>query len=154
MNTPPTDYTPVTAYLNVQDGAKAIEFYKKAFGATERYRLTDTASGRIGHAELALNGGMIMLASESPAWHNKSPLTLGGTSVKICLMVKDTDASFAQAIAAGATEIMPPADMFYGFRASAVRDPFGHEWMIQHQIEKVSAEEMQVRWDAMIKECK
>ncbi len=70
MNPPPTDYAPLMAHLNVQDGAKAIEFYKQAFGATELLRLTDTASGKIGHAELSLNGGMIMLASENPAWHN------------------------------------------------------------------------------------
>ena len=154
MKSTPSDYPTVISYLNVSDGAKAIEFYKQAFGAVERYRLTDGASGRIGHAELEINGSVIMLSSENPAWNNKSPLTLGGTSVKIVLMVKDTDASFAQATAEGATPLMPPADMFYGFRASAVRDPFGHEWMIQHQIEQVSAEEMQKRWDAMVKECK
>ena len=154
MPTPPTDYSPVVAHLNVQDGAKAIDFYKQAFNAVERFRLTDAASGSIGHAELSLNGGMIMLATENPAWQNKSPLTLGGTSVKLCLMVKDADASFAQATAAGATPLMPPADMFYGFRASVVRDPFGHEWMIQHQIEQVSAEEMQRRWDTMANGCK
>jgi PhnB protein len=153
MSTQPTDYSPVTAYLTVKDGAKAIEFYQEAFGAVELYRLTDSATGNIGHAELLLNGGMIMLSSEHPAW-NKSPDTLGGTPVKICLMVKDTDASFAQASAAGATTLMAPADQFYGFRCASVRDPFGHEWMIQHEIEKVTPEEMQVRWDAMIKECK
>lgn len=155
MITPTTsfDYGPVTAYLTVKDGTKAIEFYKKAFGATERYRLTDSATGAVGHAELEINGGLIMLSSENPAW-NKSPETLGGTPVKLCLMVKNADETYAQATAAGGTGIMPPADMFYGFRSGSVRDPFGHEWMIQHEIEKVAPEEMQRRWDEMVKQCK
>lgn len=153
MSTSTNDYPPVTAYLTVKDGGKAIEFYKKAFGATERYRLTDSATGSIGHAELIIEGGLIMLSSENPAW-SKSPETLGGTPVRLCLMVKNADDTFAQAVAAGASATMPPADMFYGFRSASVRDPFGHEWLLQHEIEKVSPEEMQRRWDEMVKECK
>lgn len=153
MNTPSTEYPPVTAYLTVHDGAKAIEFYKDGLGATERFRLTDSASGKVGHAELSLNGGLIMLSTENPAW-SKSPQTLGGTPVKICLMVDDADAAFARATAAGATPVMPPTDMFYGFRSASLRDPFGHEWLVQHLIEKVAPDEMQRRWDEMIKQCK
>lgn len=155
MTTPttPSDYGPVTAYLTVKDGAKAIEFYKHAFGAVERFRLVDPASGAVGHAELTINGGLFMLSSENPAW-NKSPDTLGGTPVKLCIMVDDADAAFSKAVAAGANPTMPPADMFYGFRSSAVRDPFGHEWLIQHEFEKVAPEEMQRRWDEMVREGK
>jgi PhnB protein len=94
-----------------------------------------------------------MLSEENPGWGNKSPQTLGGSPVKLSLMVENTDAAVARASAAGATVEMPPADMFYGFRCGAVRDPFGHQWMIQHPIEKVSAEEMQKRWDAMCGQC-
>ena len=149
MNTP-NDYPPMSPYLTVNQAGEAIEFYKAAFGATELYRLSDPASGMIGHAEIKINGCHLMLADENLAWGNKSPLTLGGTPVKLCLMVEDTDAAVARASAAGATVDMPPADMFYGFRSAAVRDPFGHQWMIQHQIEKVEPEEMQKRWAEML----
>ena len=93
-----------------------------------------------------------MLSDENPAW-NKSPQTLGGTPVKFSLMVENADAAIAKAVAAGATPLMPATDMFYGFRSGSVRDPFGHEWMLQHEIEKVSPEEMQKRWSAMTGNC-
>lgn len=140
----------MSPYLTVNGAGKAIEFYKAAFGATELFRLTDSASGAIGHAEIIINGSHLMLADENPGWGNKSPLTLSGTSVTLSLMVKDTDAAVTCASAAGATVEMPPTDMFYGFRSGAIRDPFGHRWMIQHEIEKVSPEEMQKRWEAMM----
>jgi len=150
MNNPPSSYPPMSPYLTVKDANKAIEFYQAAFGATELYRLTDASTGTIGHAEILINGSHIMLADENLAWGNKSPLTLGGTSVKLCLMVESTDASVERARAAGAIVEMPPSDMFYGFRCAAICDPFGHKWMLQHEIEKVSPEEMQKRWDAMV----
>lgn len=152
MTTPTSEYPQLAPYLTVNDAAKAIEFYKTAFGATERYRLSDTGSGSVGHAELLINGGLLMLADENPGWNNKSPATLGGTSVKLSLMVDDVDATVEKAKNAGATVTMPPMDMFYGFRSGSITDPFGHEWMIQREIEKVSPEEMQCRWDAMMKE--
>lgn len=153
MNISSNEYPILSPYLTVLDAAKAIEFYKVAFGATELFRLHDQASGRVGHAELLIYGGLLMLSDENPAWHNKSPSTLGGTAVKLCLMVDDVDATVEKAKDAGATVTMPPMDMFYGFRSGSISDPFGHEWMIQREIEKVSPEEMQVRWDAMLKEC-
>ncbi|MBL9189917.1 MAG: VOC family protein [Opitutaceae bacterium] len=146
----PAKYPPFSPYLTVKDAKKAIAFYAAAFGATELYRLTDARTNTIGHAEIMINGSHFMLADENPAWGNRSPLTLGGTAVKLCLMVVNTDAAVARAKAAGATIEMPPADMFYGFRCAAVRDPFGHQWMIQHEIEKISPGEMQKRWDAMV----
>ena len=153
-----TEYPPLSPYLTVKDARKAIEFYVAAFGAKEIFRLNDTASGKIGHAEILINGSLVMLSEENPMWGSRSPETLGGTPVKLCLMVENADATVARASAAGATVEMPPADMFYGFRSGAVRDPFGHHWLIQHQIEKVAPEEMQKRWDAMLKaggaECK
>lgn len=147
-----TTYPPLIPSIAVHDAAQAIEFYKAAFGATELYRLIDPQSGKVGHAELLLNGSLIMLADEYPA-HNKSPRTLGGTSVKFDLMVKDTDTALARATAAGATVVMLPSDMFFGHRMATVRDPFGHEWILQHVIEQVTPDEMQRRWDAMGNHC-
>ena len=141
----------MSPYLTVKGAAKAIEFYIAAFGAKELFRLEDPASGTIGHAELTINGSHIMLSEENPAWGNKSPETLSGSPIKLCLMVEDTDAAVARAQAAGATVDMPPSDMFYGFRSGSVRDPFGHQWMLQHEIEKVSPEEMQKRWAEIAK---
>lgn len=153
MSTPNTDYPPFSPYLSVRDAAQAIDFYKTALGAVERFRLTDKTSGKVGHAELLIQGSLVMLAEENPQWGNKSPATLGGTAVTFCLMVDNADAAFDRAVAAGASVIMPVADQFYGFRSCSVRDPFGHQWMLQHEIEKVSPEEMQKRWDAMTREC-
>ena len=149
MSTPTKDYPVLSPYLSISDAAQAIVFYKVAFGAVERYRLSDKKTGKVVHAELLIEGGLIMLAEENPQWGNKSPATLGGTTVTFCVMVKNTDDAFARAVAAGATVLMPVADQFYGFRSCSVRDPFGHQWMLQHQLEKVSPEEMQKRWDAM-----
>ena len=153
MSTPTTDYPGLSPYLSVSDAAQAIAFYKTAFGAVERYRLSDKKTGKVVHAELLIEGGLIMLAEENPQWGNKSPATLGGTAVTFCVMVKNTDAAFDRAVAAGATVIMPVADQFYGFRSCSVSDPFGHQWMLQHELEKVAPEEMQKRWDAMAREC-
>lgn len=150
MNTEPNNYPPMSPYLTVKDASKAIEFYKTAFGATEIFRLTDARTGAVGHAELMVNGSHIMLADENPAWGNKSPLSLGGTAVSFSLMVENADAAAERARAVGATVEMPPTDMFYGFRSAGISDPFGHKWMLQHQIENVSHEEMQKRWDAML----
>lgn len=153
MNTPATDYPAFSPYLTVRDADKAIEFYKAAFGATERFRLTNSADGKIGHAELEIQGSLLMLAEENPQWGNKSPQTLGGTPVTFCLIVANADTAFDRAVGSGATVLMPLADQFYGFRSASVIDPFGHQWMLQHEIEKVSPEEMQNRWNAMIGGC-
>jgi PhnB protein len=148
MNNSTIAYPPLIPYLAVRDAAKAIAFYQQAFDATELYRLIDPESGRIGHAELLINGTMFMLADEYPA-HSKTPQTLGGTTVKLTLMVEDVDAIVDRASAAGATVVMPPSNQFYGHRSASVCDPFGHEWMFQKEIEKVTYEEQQRRWDEM-----
>jgi PhnB protein len=151
MNNPAITYPPLTPALAVHNAEQAIAFYQKAFEATELYRLIDPESGKIGHAELLINGSLIMLSDEYPAF-NKTPQTLGGTAVKLTLMVDDVDALVDRASASGATVVRPPSDQFYGHRSATVRDPFGHEWMLQKEIEKVTPEEMQRRWDAMVTE--
>ncbi|MEK0450292.1 MAG: hypothetical protein RL088_2560 [Verrucomicrobiota bacterium] len=140
----------MSPYLTVKGAEKAIAFYTAAFGATELYRLTNPGSGAIVHAEILLNGSHIMLSDENLQWGNKSPETLAGSAVRLCLMVENTDASVERAHAAGAIIERPPTDAFYGFRSAALRDPFGHLWMVQHKIEEVSAEEMQRRFTAMV----
>lgn len=147
---PPTDYPPLSLALTVKNAFKAIEFYTAAFGAVELYRLLDPVTGLIGHAEMKVQGALLMLGEENCAF-NKSPETLGGTPVKLCLFVDSTDAAIARAVSAGATLIRPATNQFYGHRCGAIRDPFGHEWMISQEIEKVSPAEMQRRWNAMAK---
>ncbi len=153
MSTPTPDYPVLSPYLTTGDAAKAIAFYQAAFGATERFRLTDKTSGKIGHAEILVRGNLVMLNDENPQWGNKSPKTLGGSPITFCLMVDNADAALERAVAAGAIVVMPAADQFYGFRSACVSDPSGHQWMLQHEIEKVSPAEMQKRWDAMTGGC-
>lgn len=146
-----SSYPLLSPSLAVRDAGKAIQFYVDAFDAEERFRLVDPLSGKIGHAELTINGSLVTLADEY-AEYNTSPETLGGTAVKLTLMVDDVDASVDQAIAAGATVIMPATDAFYGHRSACVRDPYGHEWNLQRELERVPPAEMQRRWDAMPKD--
>ncbi len=144
------EYPALAFAIAVKNGVQAIDFYKKAFGAEELYRLVDPESGRIGHAELTINGALFMLSDEYPQY-NKSPETLGGVSAKFYVKCADVDASFARAVAAGAEVIMPLTNQFYGHRDGRVRDPFGHEWLLSAQFEEISPEEMQRRWDASVK---
>lgn len=142
-------YPPLSPALAVKNAAKAIEFYKEVFGAEERFRLVDPTSGLIGHAELSFQGYVMMISDEYPAF-NRSPETLGGTPVKLALMVDNVDQVVEQARSAGATIQREPSNEFYGHRSAALRDPFGHEWSLQTVIEQVTPEEMQRRWNAMI----
>lgn len=144
------EYPTLAPAIAVTNGAQAIEFYKKAFGAEERYRLIDPESGRIGHAELTINGALLMLSDEYPQF-NKTPETLGGVSAKFLLMFPDVDAAFARAVDAGAEVVIPLSNQFYGHRDGRVRDPFGHEWLLSQMVEEISPEEMQRRWDGMVK---
>ncbi|QYM78458.1 VOC family protein [Horticoccus luteus] len=149
MNKPSSDYPAFSPYLSVRDAARALDFYVAAFGATERFRLLIPHTQTVGHAELLINGQLVMLAEENPQWGNKSPSTLGGSPATFCLFVPNADAALERAVAAGATVRSPTADQFYGFRSACVTDPFGYTWMLQHQIENVSPAEMQQRWMAM-----
>jgi PhnB protein len=142
-------YSSVAPAIAVRDAARAIDFYKDAFGAEERYRLIDPESGKIGHAELTIHGGLLMISDEYPQY-NKAPETLGGVSAKFLIMCPNVDLAFARAIAAGAEEVMPLADQFYGHRDARVRDPFGHEWLLSQVLEEVAPGEMQRRWNATV----
>ncbi len=144
---------PLSPSLSVHDAAAAIEFYKKAFDATELYRLVDPENGKIGHAEIMINGVLVMLADEYPG-ASQSPKTLGGTTVKLGLITSDARALVERAVKAGAEIVFAVTDQFYGHRAGRVRDPFGHEWIIAQVLEELTPEEMQRRWDAMVASAK
>jgi PhnB protein len=137
------------AYLRVKDAPRAIEFYGKAFGATEKFRLVEPG-GRVGHAELDFGGTTLMLSEEYPEYGIRGPASIGATGVSIHLHVDDADALIRRAVAAGATVVREPQDHFYGERSGTVRDPFGHEWNIGHSLEELSPEEMQRRFTSLM----
>jgi PhnB protein len=141
----PKGYLTVTAYLSIRGAARAIDFYKKVFGATERLRMPGPSPDTVGHAELTIGDSVIMLADEFPAFGNKSPQTLNGTPVSFAVYVPDADATFNQAVAAGAQVLHPIQNKFYGDRAGTVIDPFGHIWTVMTHLEDVSPEEMNKR---------
>jgi PhnB protein len=140
----PEGYHTVTPYLIVRGAAEAISFYKRAFHASELYRLP-MSNGRIGHAEISIGESRVMLADEMPDMKILAPPSLGGTPVSIHLYVEDCDALFNQAVSAGAKIERPVADQFYGDRSGVITDPFGHKWSIATHKEDVSPEEMQER---------
>ena len=152
VNPIPEGFHTVRPYLCVKDAARAIEFYKKAFGATEVMRLVDPTNGKIGHAQIQIGASMVMLADEFPELGILSPQSLGGSPVSISLFVEDVDALASQAIAAGAKVLGPVADQFWGERSGKFEDPFGHIWLIQTRTEEVSPEEMQRRYDNLMKQ--
>ena len=140
----PDGYHTVTPHLIVNDGAAALEFYKKAFGAVELFRMT-RPDGRIGHAEIKIGDSPVMLADEHPEMGALSPRSVGGSPVSIYLYVANADAMFNQAVAAGASAVRPLQNQFYGDRTGGVKDPFGYQWYIATHIEDVSPEELQRR---------
>jgi PhnB protein len=139
----PEGYHTVTPYLIVNAGAKALDFYARAFGAIERLRID--AGGKIGHAEITIGDSCVMLADEHPEIGALGPTTVGGSPVSLHLYVEDVDAVVARAVAAGATLVRPVADQFYGDRVGGVADPFGHRWFIATHKEDLSAEELHRR---------
>jgi PhnB protein len=155
LNETTLNHTPliheVYPYLCVRGAAAAIDFYRQVFGAQELMRLTD-AAGRVAHAELQLGPGRLMLADEHPEYGIQSPLTFGGTGTTIHLHVDDVDALTARALEAGATVLRAPADQSHGERQARLRDPFGHEWLLGHQIETVSPEEIGRRFAARVQQ--
>ena len=144
----PSGYHTVTPYLVVRGGAQAIDFYTRAFGANELFRMADP-SGRIGHAEIRIGDSIVMLADEFPEMGAVSPQTAGGVSVGLYLYVEDVDALAAQAVAAGATVDRPVKTEFYGDRSGTFRDPFGHKWTIATHVEDVPLEEIESRARAL-----
>lgn len=148
VNYKPEGYYTVTPYLIVRDAAKAIEFYKQAFGATELLRIA-SPDGKIGHAEIKIGDSPIMLGDEMPEMGYVSPQTLGGSPVTIMIYVEDVDTVAGQAVAAGAQVLKPVEDQFYGDRSGSFADPFGHQWHIATHIEDVSPEEVGKRAAAL-----
>ncbi|MBW3672161.1 MAG: VOC family protein [Acidobacteria bacterium] len=140
----PDGYHSITPYLVMKNAAGAIGFYKSAFGAEELMRM-EAPGGKIAHAELRIGDSPVMLADEHPDEGFVGPETVGGTPVSILLYVDDVDQVFARAIEAGATELKPLANQFYGDRSGALKDPFGHVWTIATNIEDVAQEDLERR---------
>jgi PhnB protein len=140
----PDGYHSVTPYLVCRGAARAIDYYKKVFGAEELMRMP-APGDRVGHAELRIGDSVVMLADEHPEMGARSPETVGGTPVSLMVYVADVDAVYKKAIAGGARENRPLADQFYGDRSGTITDPFGHQWTIATHIEDVSPEEMERR---------
>lgn len=141
----------VFPYLRVHDGADALRYYTEVFGGKVVLKLIDPSDGRVGHAEVDLGDGrLLMLSDEYPEIECVGPRTTGRATQSIHLHVDDADAVVARMVEAGGVLKRPVSDAFYGERSGTVVDPFGHEWLIGHEIERVPAEEMQRRWDAMV----
>lgn len=144
----PAGFHTVTPYLTVADGVAALALYKRAFGAKELMRL-GTPEGRLMHAEIKIGDSIIFVSDEFPGADTQSPAALGGTSTTIHLNVRAIDKAFAQAIEAGCTAVMAPADMFWGDRFGKLKDPFGHSWSLAQHIEDVPPKEIAKRAAAM-----
>lgn len=141
----PEGYHTVTPYLVTKKATRAIDFYRKALGAEERF-LMPGPGGSVMHAELQIGDSIVMLSDEFPGdEHMRSPATIGGTTVNLHLYVENADAAYKKAVDAGAKGIMPPTDMFWGDRYCKVVDPYGHEWAFATHKEDVSPEEMEKR---------
>jgi PhnB protein len=140
----PEGYHALIPYIEIENAADAIAFYKRAFGAKEKAR-TDGPGGKVGHAELEIGGSLLMLADPFPQSSIKTPENLGGTTVTLVMYVEDVDAVVEQAIDAGATVTTPVEDKFWGDRFGAVTDPYGHTWSIGTHVEDVPPEEMEER---------
>ena len=144
----PDGYHSMTPYLIIDGAAKAIEFYTKAFGATELLRLPGPG-GKLGHAEIKIGDSILMMADEMPEMGYRGPKALGGSPVGILLYVDDVARTFEKAVVAGAMVDRPIQDQFYGDRNGSVIDPFGYKWTISTHVEDVPPEEMQRRVAAL-----
>jgi PhnB protein len=143
----PEGYSTLTTYLAVDDAAKAIEYYKRAFGAEERVRMHGP-DGKVGHAELQLADSKLMLSDPIPQSATKPPTELGGTSASVFMYVEDVDAVVEKAVEQGATVTMEVADQFWGDRFGTITDPFGHVWAIATHVEDLTPEEIEERGKA------
>lgn len=149
VQNPPDGFATATPYLHVRNLEAALAFYQQAFGAELFYALPGP-DGKPVHGEIRIGNSIIMLGEESPEMGAKSPLLVGDVSSSIMLYVDDCDAVFQQALAAGATAMTPPADMFWGDRHGKLADPFGHQWGIATHVEEVSPEQVRERFAAMM----
>jgi PhnB protein len=146
----PEGYHNVTPYLIVNGAARALDFYKRVFGATERMRMAGP-DGKVGHAEIGIGDSVIMLADEHPEMGARAPGAFGGAAVSIMLYVDDVDATVKTAVAHGAKVLRAIEDKFYGDRTGTIEDPFGHHWHVGTHKEDVPPDEMQRRAAAMAK---
>ncbi len=142
----PEGYHSVTPYLIVDDAKAAIDFYTRAFGATEKFRLP--MGDRIGHAEIKIGDSFVMLADEFPDMGHLGPKARGGTTVSLMIYVKDVDSAFKQAIEAGGKAERPVENQFWGDRMGTLSDPFGHKWSLATTVEEVPESELQDRMKA------
>lgn len=138
----PPGYHSITPIIIFRDSRKAIDFYRRAFGATERFVMPGPGGQGVMHAELLVGDSIIMVSDENPHQPSKSAETLGNSPVSFYLYVKDVDAAFQTALAAGATAQMPVCDMFWGDRLGSVKDPFGHSWMLATHTRDLTAAEI------------
>jgi PhnB protein len=143
----PEGYHTLTTYIAVDDAAKAIEYYKRAFGAKERVRM-DAPGGLIGHAELEIGDSVLMLSDPFPQATTKTPKEIGGTTVSLLMYVEDVDEAVQKAVDAGASVTMEPDDQFWGDRLGSVTDPYGHVWQIATHVEDLTPEEIAERGKA------
>jgi PhnB protein len=146
----PEGYEGATPYLIIKGAAKALDFYKKGFGATEIMRIP-ASGGTVGHAEIKIGEAIIMLADEFHALNHRSPQSLGGTPVSIMIYVEDVDTFVKRAIAAGAKVNQAVENKFYGDRSGSLEDPFGHQWHFATHVEDVPPDEMAKRAEAFMK---
>jgi PhnB protein len=146
----PQGYATATPYLIVKGAAEAIEFYKRAFDATEMFRMADPGGG-VAHAEIKIGNSVIMLADEHPEMGYRGPRALGGSAVSIMLYVDDVDTVFSRAVKAGAKSQRAVANQFYGDRSGTLEDPFGHVWTVSTHVEDIAPEEMKRRAEAAFK---
>lgn len=140
----PEGYHAVTSYLFIRGAAAAIDFYRRAFGAVELFRL-QSPDGTIGHAEIKIGDSPVMLAEEMPGMNVRGPQSLGGTSVGLMIYLENVDEVFQRAVECGATVVRPLQNQFYGDRSGTVLDPFGHQWTVATHVEDVPPAEMERR---------
>jgi PhnB protein len=148
----PDSYHSINTYLVVRNAPKAIDFYKKAFGAEERFRMHGPDGKTIMHADLKLGDSVFMLTEESKEMKAQSPESIGGSPVSMYVYVKDVDATFNKAVSEGATVLMPVKDQFYGDRSGYLRDPFGHLWSIATHKKDLSPDELRKAGEAFLEE--
>ncbi len=143
----PAGYHSVTPYMALRDAAGALDFYRRAFDAELGMKL-EMPDGKIAHAEMRIGDSIVMMSEENEEWGNKSPQSLGGSPMFLMIYLPDVDAAFAKALAAGATQVRPVEDQFYGDRTGTLKDPYGYQWTLGTHVEDLSQEEIQRRMEA------
>ena len=148
----PEGYHTLTPFLTVRDAARAIEFYKQAFGAEQRGDVAKGPDGKVMHAELKIGDSIIMLSDEFPEYGSLSPQSSGGAGMGLHIYVEGVDAAFDRAVKAGAQVEMPVGDQFWGDRYGKLKDPFGHKWSIATHVKDISEDDMKRNMDEAMKQ--